>query len=98
MRTLILLLGTLAVASFIHFGSAAAKEATMYPWYSVNGGNADSKVTDLRQGVHEKRRAQADPADAGTHRTHRGRRLRPRDESEMTSCVYANFWLVCAEN
>ena len=98
MRNLMLVLGTLAIASFIHLGSAVAKEAKMYPWWcSVNVSNANSTFTGLQQCLHEKPRAQAGPAYAGTHRTHRGRQLRPRDEPETVPCVYANFWLICAE-
>ena len=94
MRILTFVLGTLASASFMHLGSAAAKEHEIYPWCSVS--NADAKFTGLQQCHQSKPRAQVAPANARTHRTHTDRPLGPRDE--LTPCVYVNFGLkVCAE-
>ena len=96
MRKLTLVVGALAGAPLMHFASAAAKEVAIHPWCSVNGSNTTS-MSGLQQCIKEKPRAQAHPADAGTRRTHRAQPLRAQNESKTTSCVYANFWLICAE-
>ena len=39
--------------------------------------------------------AELDPTYAGTRPVQRNRQLRSQDE--RTRCVYANFWVICAE-
>jgi Protein of unknown function (DUF3551) len=42
MRTFALAFGALAVAAFLHPGSAAAQEATVYPWCAEEDGGVES--------------------------------------------------------
>ncbi len=41
--------------------------------------------------------AELDPTYGGTRPAQGGRQLRPHDKDERMRCVYANFWVICAE-